>query len=247
MVASRRDNYIKLWALQQSSPTFRLNGRGSVLDLAWIKSRDVLAAAYADGSVTVWDLDLSDDTPKTPKLTLAVHSDAVISLSFSHDGRLLATKSHDGTVKLWRTDIWDNIASIPEEADRRYYGELSFSPVGPQLATWGAGTCVSRISTSTLSCAPSRAHRPLGERQDRPRRRGHASKSCLALRFAEDRYEELGSTHGMRFCPLPAERLDPGARGPAGEQRPCSGISAARASIGSFTSSFSGTPRWPSW
>lgn len=35
----------------------------------------------------------------------------------------------------------------------------------------------------------------------------NVGKSCLAVRLAEDRYEELGTTHGMQLWKLPPERL----------------------------------------
>ena len=47
---------------------------------------------------------------------------------------------------------------------------------------------------------------------------GRVGKSCLALRMVQDRYEEMDSTHGMRFWTMPAETLPrptasrPGAR-----------------------------------
>ncbi len=220
VVASRRDNHIELWALQQSSPTFRLNGEGSRPG-----SRMDEVPRRPRGRVRRWQRRglgsrslgrHAEDAEAHPRCPLrCCHQPLFLSTA-----ALLATKSHDGTVKLWRTDTWDNIASIPEEADRRYYGGLSFSPVGPRLATlgsWNLRIWDLDIDALLRADAPRTVHSVsakivlVGE--------GSAGKSCLALRLAEDRYEELGSTHGMRFCPLPAERLDPGARGPAGEAR----------------------------
>jgi len=44
-------------------------------------------------------------------------------------------------------------------------------------------------------------------------------KSCLALRLAEDRYEEQGTTHGMRLWTMAPEQLSPEAGAPEGEKR----------------------------
>ena len=47
----------------------------------------------------------------------------------------------------------------------------------------------------------------------------NVGKSCLSLRLAEDRYEELGATHGMRLWSVSPEKLSSAASAPAGEKR----------------------------
>lgn len=44
-------------------------------------------------------------------------------------------------------------------------------------------------------------------------------KSCLALRIAEDRFEQRGTTHGLRIWTMPAARLDPSAVPSEGQVR----------------------------
>lgn len=44
-------------------------------------------------------------------------------------------------------------------------------------------------------------------------------KSCLALRLAENRYEERGTTHGMRLWPMAPEAISPAMVTPANEKR----------------------------
>jgi GTPase SAR1 family protein len=47
----------------------------------------------------------------------------------------------------------------------------------------------------------------------------NVGKSCLALRPAQDRYEEQGTTHGMRLWTMPPEQLSPAMAAPPGEKR----------------------------
>lgn len=47
----------------------------------------------------------------------------------------------------------------------------------------------------------------------------NVGKSCLGLRLAEDRYEEQGTTHGMRFWTIEPEQLSSDAAAPEGEKR----------------------------
>ncbi|WP_437322109.1 metallophosphoesterase [Sorangium sp. So ce385] len=206
--ASFRHWTIDLWDAATETIERTLKGPNSgVLDLAWMPSGRFLAAASWDGAVAIYDTER--ESPE-PAVTLVAHADAVTSVSFSYDSRLLATKSHDGTVKIWRTDRWDAVATIPEATSRQFHAGIAFSPVAPALATlggWNLRIWDLDIDALLLSAStqPRTAHSVsakvvlVGE--------GSAGKSCLALRLAEDRYEELGSTHGMRFWSLPAERL----------------------------------------
>ncbi|HZF50476.1 MAG TPA: metallophosphoesterase, partial [Polyangiaceae bacterium] len=125
------------------------------------------------------------------------------------------------TVRLWRTDTWETVATIPEATSRAIPGGLAFNPAAPSLATLGGWNIrIWDIDVDELlraAPAPRAVHSTsakvvlVGE--------GSAGKSCIALRLAEDRYEELSSTHGMRFWSMPAERLGDGAPLPEGEER----------------------------
>ncbi|UQA55667.1 metallophosphoesterase [Polyangium aurulentum] len=213
---SMRDGGIEIWNGDTHDLERRIGGKTRApLDLSWTPDGTGLAAAYGDGSVRVWDI------ASGIVATLAAHTDAVTSLSFSHDGRLLATKSHDGTVKLWRSDTWDVVTTIDEYSSREFYGGLAFSPTTPMLATLGSWNIrIWDIDTDALLAAAPKQRTVhstrakvvlVGE--------GNAGKSCLAMRLSEDRYAELGATHGMRFWSIPASRLDPEATPPEGEER----------------------------
>jgi small GTP-binding protein len=180
---------------------------GSILDIAWMPGSALIAVATRTVFL-IWDTQAN-------KLVIQLegHRDWVRSVSFSSDGRLLASIDDYGRVLLFRTDTWERVAEFHASTSALAPWRLAFSPTRAMLAI-----AASRFSGVQLwdidvdQLLKSQAPAPtvhevsakvvlVGE--------GRAGKSSLALRLAQDRYEEMDSTHGMRFWPLPEERLGP--------------------------------------
>src|SRR4051794_12913864 len=68
-----------------------------------------------------------------PDLVLRGHTDGIMSLGFSPDGKVLASASHDNTVRTWNPDTGKSIHTY-EGHTAAAYG-VSFSPDGKWLAT----------------------------------------------------------------------------------------------------------------
>ncbi len=60
----------------------------------------MLATASSDTTVKLWNT-----TTGTEIKTLKGHTNRVLGVSFSPDGKMLATASEDTTVRLWRRDF----------------------------------------------------------------------------------------------------------------------------------------------
>jgi WD40 repeat protein len=62
------------------------------------------------------------------------HSETVVDVSFSHDGKMLASTSDDKTIKLWNTSNW-NLAMAMMVAE--HVQAVAFSPDDQLLLTGG--------------------------------------------------------------------------------------------------------------
>ncbi|HXQ35783.1 MAG TPA: hypothetical protein VN843_17340, partial [Anaerolineales bacterium] len=186
---------------------------------AWSPNGQWLVSCSEDSTVRVWNPSEGNQTN-----VLEGHLGAVTSVAFSSDGAILASKSIDNTLRFWRSDNWEILATFNEQATpENSFAGIAFNPKRPMLATLGEKNRVVRlwsIDKQTLFSTHSvedTVHYTsakvvlVGE--------SNVGKSCLALRLAEDEYMEQGTTHGMRFWPVPPEKLHVSAVAPVGEKR----------------------------
>jgi WD40 repeat protein/serine/threonine protein kinase len=88
----------------------------------------LLATAGEDGTVKVWDADRGCEIR-----TLNGHTDEVLSVAWSPDGKWLASASYDRTVKLWDVDSGKLMQNLKGHQDR--VRSVTFSPDGKRLAS----------------------------------------------------------------------------------------------------------------
>ena len=211
------DSNLKVWTVLKGDSNrllplpLRSEPRFAILDAAWKPRSSWVALAGQDKNIHIWDIGKEG----TPVAVLEGHTDAVTRVSFSFDGRLLASRSYDGTVRLWRTDTWEQVAQLDEPASPEFRGVLAFSPREPMLATvapYNRGVRLWHVDIDALLTrqAPTSTVHELSAKVVLVGE-GRAGKSCLAQRLVQDRYEEMESTHGMRFWSMPA--APPAAKG----------------------------------
>jgi WD40 repeat protein len=104
------------------------------------------------------------------------HAAAVTSLTFSPDGRKLASGCLDGRARLWESDRWTTLAEIPigsegfvvyspagrsiattsPDGPARLWDTETFRPIGEPLSHQGPVDCLAFNSTGTLIATGSR-------------------------------------------------------------------------------------------
>jgi WD40 repeat protein len=180
---SGSDGTVNLWAITGRLVATLRPSRprgGPSVHLAWSPGRDLLAAARSSAfRLHVWDVRRGELRHRFDG-----HSDLVMALAWSPDGRILASGSQDQTVRLWSTVTPDRPLTL--EGHTGHVQALAWSPDGRMLASGGTDHTVRLWDTST------------GE-----------MKSTLEI-FANSVKQLAWSPDGIRLAVAKVEESDPG-------------------------------------
>jgi WD40 repeat protein len=96
---------------------------------AWSPDNEVLCIGDYDHRIRVYPGEYGG-----VDFVLEGHTDPVVSVEFSHDGRLLYSADVDGTLQCRRADTWDCLAVVKIDSRLRFAGGLATHPKLPVLA-----------------------------------------------------------------------------------------------------------------
>lgn len=124
-LASSSKESVRLWNTQGEEHSRSVITHTAILDVAFSADGKTLASGNEDNTVGLWDT----KTGK-PLTTLSGHEGEVSNVTFSPDGKILASMGDD-TVRLWDTRTGEHLRALSES---KSFGVV-FSPDGETLAT----------------------------------------------------------------------------------------------------------------
>jgi len=196
-VSSSNDHTLKVWDIAAGQCSFSLEGHtGFTHGVAITPDGKTVASGSMDKTVKVWDLETGQC-----RATFEGHTGGVFRVAFTPDNKWLVSASQDNTVKVWDLATGRCSATFKGHTDTVF--GLAITPDGKSV--------ISGSADKTLRVWDLPAPDTIVEDADATRYtnakvvlvgESGAGKTGLALRLAEDRWQETESTHGMNVWPL---------------------------------------------
>jgi small GTP-binding protein len=230
--AGFQDVSIRIWNVRTGRQTNILEGHTkSISSVSFSADGNLLASKSEDRTVQIWHC---ANWTRAAILDEPMDFNLFRSLAFHPKEPLLATLNQgDIAIRVWDISL---LASLSEKISAKFIIQGSY-----QASTWVPSTALYDLVDFAKAVKGSEVDRKnislkfravlerwvilksntiqyttakivlVGE--------SNVGKSCLGLRLAEDRYEEQGTTHGMRFWTIEPEQLNTDAVAPEGEKR----------------------------
>lgn len=190
------DRVVNLWDIESRELQHFFKEQEWIGSIVWLPSSKLLAVGTGGGVVSIWDVENNRRI-----VALEGHTDRILCVEFSFDGRLLASKSADNTVRFWRCDTWKELAVLEEHGI--YLSGLAFHPQKLVLATRDDKENAVHIWHLDIEVLfnvnlPTSSEHYVNAKVVLVGESG-VGKSGLGVRMVEKQFRPTESTHGAQF------------------------------------------------
>jgi WD40 repeat protein len=191
------DNTLKAWDIKTGQCRATFEGHTyKINDVAVTPDGKTAVSGSLDLTLKVWDIETG-----YCRATLEGHTNAVLSVAVTPDGKTVVSSSADGTLMVWDIETGQCRATL-----EGHTGAVLGVAVTPDGKTVISGSEDNTLRVWDLPQPYTTIEAPDTARYTNAKvvlvGESGVGKTGLALRLAEDRWQETGSTHGMNVWQL---------------------------------------------
>lgn len=137
-IIAAKDNKVEIWNYVDYSIEDVILENGQIYSLAYDKKHNYLAIGSSSKVIKIWDLN-----KKQLVQELTGHTENILSLQFTHNGKNLLSASVDKTVKVWNVQTGKNIKTL--KGFERAASRIKIAPDGKTFLVVSVGDSNSKI------------------------------------------------------------------------------------------------------
>nr|QNO48683.1 hypothetical protein AMAKCJMG_00017 [Methanosarcinales archaeon ANME-2c ERB4] len=196
-VSGSADNTLKVWDIETGQCRATLAGHTyEVNDVAVTPDGKTIVSGSLDLTLKVWDIETGQC-----RATLEGHTNTVFGVAVTPDGKTIVSGSYDMTLRVWDIETGQCRAIFECHTDAVW--GVAVTPDGKTVIS-GSGDNTLRVwdlPEPDMSIEAANSARYTNAKVVLVGESG-VGKTGIAMRLAEDRWQETGSTHGMNVWQL---------------------------------------------
>lgn len=151
------DPLARIWNLEKLEEIASLAGEGTVGSVAFSPDGRLVATGFSSNDDSEHSLRIWDARTGKEIRTIGKHSDLICDVSYSADGKLVASGSWDRTVRIWDSTLGGEVGCVPLPSRCE---NVAFHPRDPSRLTLATGSHIWFLSILPAGQLDAEVFRP---------------------------------------------------------------------------------------